>query len=310
MRGLSPSILGSLMEENGILSPVLKKVQQDHSLMLAIRKGYINIYYRGGNILKITEGGNDSFSTFFADDYSKDGIEPSKGLPSQIKTTQHSEEWVRALPYLKEVMDSFFSLVKNKPEREFQQLVARENNYSTVSNETEYFISDIEFNEKSIGARFDLMAIRWLANQRQNGANCRAAFVEMKYGDDALKGDAGLVKHLKDMEELISSVNYENILKTMEAQFNQLDQLGLVTFNRSKKFDQISIDRKQKPEVIFLLANHNPRSTTLRSILEHEEFNKHALSDCFDLRFFVSSFAGYAFHSNCMKTLSEFKELL
>jgi len=56
------------------------------------------------------------------------------------------------------------------------------------------------------------MAIRWLAAQRKNGSNCKAALIEMKYGDGALGGSAGLVKHLKDMEKLISNKDsYANL---------------------------------------------------------------------------------------------------
>jgi hypothetical protein len=76
-------------------------------------------------------------------------------------------------------------------------LIARENNNSAISNESEYFVLDIEVNEPN--ARFDIMAIRWLAAQRKNGSNCKAALIEMKYGDSALTGSAGLLKHLKDM---------------------------------------------------------------------------------------------------------------
>jgi hypothetical protein len=39
----------------GILKPILKRVQADNTLDLEIWEGYINIYYRGGNILWINE---------------------------------------------------------------------------------------------------------------------------------------------------------------------------------------------------------------------------------------------------------------
>jgi len=94
-------------------------------------------------------------------------------------------------------MDEYFS-IHGKAEREFQQLIARENNNSAISNESEYFISDIEVAKPN--ARFDIMAICWLADQRKNGNKCKAALIEMKYGDSALTGSASLLKHLKDME--------------------------------------------------------------------------------------------------------------
>jgi hypothetical protein len=59
-------------------------------------------------------------------------------------------------------------------------------------------------------------------------------------------------------------------------------------------------------EVIFILANHNPRSPMLKQILSDPEFEKYADSKLFNLRFFVACFAGYGLHEKCMKTLAEF----
>lgn len=52
MRALSTTFMNDL-KSNGILHPLLERVKQDHTLMLSIRKDYINIYYRGGSILKV-----------------------------------------------------------------------------------------------------------------------------------------------------------------------------------------------------------------------------------------------------------------
>jgi hypothetical protein len=54
-------------------------------------------------------------------------------------------------------------------------------NLSSISNETEYFISDIELADPSIGARFDMLAVRWLASDRKDGNHCKAVLIEMKY---------------------------------------------------------------------------------------------------------------------------------
>ena len=59
-------------------------------------------------------------------------------------------------------MDYHFS-VKWKLEREFQQLVARENNRSAISNQTEYFITDIELADEQ--SRFDMLALKWRARR-------------------------------------------------------------------------------------------------------------------------------------------------
>ena len=51
-------------------------------------------------------------------------------------------------------------------------------------------MADIEHADSALGARFDMLAIRWLASRCKNGSNCQAALIEMKYGDDALGGSA------------------------------------------------------------------------------------------------------------------------
>lgn len=310
MRGLSKEFLNHLKETSGLLYPVLERVRQDETLMLAIRDKYVNIYYRGGNLLRITEQGTASFQFFFDHKYAKAWGSLSTP-PTTIRYQSEVKTWIDYLPHLKTVMDIYFTR-HNKPEREFQQLVARENNNSSISNESEYFISDIEFADRNISARFDMLAIQWPASQRRNHSNCQVALVEMKYGDEALSGKAGLVKHLKDIEALIADKNkYKALLETMEGQFNQLDELKLLKFNRSHNETKIKLDINKKPEVIFILANHNPRSTKLGSILDDPQViayggqNQH-----FDLRFFVSSFSGYGLHSDCMLTLDQFKKLL
>jgi hypothetical protein len=277
--------------------------------MLAIREGYINIYYRGGNLLMVEERGGESYKPSFDRRYSTNG-EAIPVLPTSIECQADATTWVDGLPRLKEIMDAYFSR-NSKPEREFQQIVARENNYSTLSNESEYFVTDIEFADSELAARFDMLAVRWLASHRKDGTNCRAALIEMKYGDGALRGSAGLLKHLQDVDALVSdSGKYRTLLETIESQFDQLDRLGLLSFNRSTQGTKVKLTTTDAPEVIFILANHNPRSTKLSSILDGLEVSAYGQSRSFDLRFFVSSFAGYGLHSACMRTLSQFRALL
>ena len=309
MRALSQTFMNDLLNPDGLLHPILERVKQDHTLMLSIRKDYINIYYRGGNILRVKEQSSGSYSSFFNNKYNKSGV-PSSGLPDVIESQDAARAWVDSFQDLKGIMDFYFSKY-SKPEREFQQLVARENNFSTIANQSEYFVSDIEFADSALGARFDILALRWLASQRKSTSNCRPALIEMKYGDGALSGKAGVLKHLQDIDALISNGDkYKALLETMEMQFNQLDELGLLYFNRVTNWTKIKLDANDKPEIIFVLANHNPRSSMLNTILNKPEIDAYEKSKCFDLRFYVSSFAGYGLHADCMVTLTQFRELL
>ncbi len=309
MRVLSPAFMNDLLDPDGSLHPILTRVKQDHTLMLSIRKNYINIYYRGGNILRIKEKRQGLYSAFFDSKYNKSGLSYPV-LPKIIESQDSSKMWVESFQILKGIMDVYFS-ENQKPEREFQQLVVRENNFSTAAAQSKYFITDIEFADTELGARFDMLALRFPSSQRKKHSYFQPAFIEMKYSDGALRGRAGILKHLQDIDALISDrTKYETLIEMMETQFKQLDKLGLVNFNRRNNWTETKLNTSDKPEVIFIFANHSPRSSKLLSILNDPMIEKYAVSKKFALKFYVSTFAGYALHRDSMVTLSEFRKLL
>lgn len=306
MSELSDRFMNDFLNPEGVLEPIHSRLKRDHTLMLAIRKNYINIYYRGGNILRLSELSR-GYKAEFDENYRLSGSHYNvPESPKHITTKDDSEKWVESFAIRKIIMDEFFA-EKGKSEREFQQLIARENNNSSISGQCEYFIADIEFAVPNLG-RFDMLAIRWLAKDRKYGNKCRAALIELKYGDNALSNEAGMIEHLKDMETFISNnQNKTKLFQLIENRFNQLDQLGLLAFNKGKSNAKIKIEPNSKPELIFILANHNPRSTKLLNILN--KISKLRNSEMYDLRFYVASFAGYGLHAECMHKLSDFKKL-
>lgn len=311
MRYLSPSFVNDLINENGLLHSLLEHIKRDNTLLLAIRKERINVYYRGGNLLRVSRKKNGTYSLFFDDNYNELGV-PMPDLPTTIEKHEGAHAWIETFPYLRAIMDTYFSN-HNKPEREFQQLIARENNFSSISNQTEYFITDVEFADSSISARFDMLAVRWAAADRKDGRKCRVALIEMKYGDNALSGNAGILKHLEDFNKFILDIKRkrdESFLEIITSQFNQIDQLGLFKFKHATRTTEVKLNIENKPEVIFVFANHNPRSTKLLEILNDPRVKELAEAGEFDLKFFVSSFVGYAFHTHCMYPLADFRQLL
>ena len=309
MRTISENFLQNLHEKDGTLHPILEKLHRDHTLQLAIRENYVNIYYRGGNILRITEMRKGMYQAEFNQEYDKNG----RGLPNApavIQNAGDSEVWVATFPQRKDLMDEYFS-AKSKSEREFQQLVVRENNNSPVANSSEYFITDIEAANNCLGCRLDMLAVCWPASQRRRENHCRPAFIEMKYGDQALSNKAGLLKHLQDYRTFFADHSvYQNVIAAMQSQFEQLYMLDLLHVNRIEGHTGIQFDPECKPEVIFILAAHNPRSGKLRKILCSPELDDYAASPLFDLRFFDASFAGYALHTDCMDDLETFRAKL
>jgi hypothetical protein len=289
--------------KDGKLRLLTSKVCTDDTLLLAFRGTSINIYYRGGSILRLTCGpGNGNYTAHFDRNYAKGSANPLLDkLPKMIGTEADCVVWLEAIPLLKEIMNSFFAN-HTKSEREFQQLVAWENNRSAIPSSTEYFITDIEYADVKRRARLDMLGLRWLSADRKNGLRCSPVFIEMKYGIGAYDGAAGIAEHIADLNSILSDqATRDQLNLTIAAQFNQLSGLDLVRFNGNDKVDQVRVTGD--PEVVFLLANHNPRSRKLLNTLQTVEESPH-----FKLRFFAASFAGYGLHDSCMMNLAEFKE--
>lgn len=309
-RCISEDFVNSLKQ--GILHPILNRIKHDETLFLAIRKNYINVYYRGGNLVKIEEESSLSYKMSFNENYNNFENDDLKrklpDLPKKIVSIEDSKIWSDYFPFLKERID-FHRYKNSELEREFQQLVVRENNYTKLSNSTDYFITDIEIADQELKAKFDMSAIQWLGANRKKCDTCRPVFIEMKYGNDSLKNSSGIKKHLEDFENLVADEDkYKILLNTMVSQFIQLRQLDLIRFGQQgndNAVDSIS-DNNSRPTFIFLLANCNPNSTILNEVLN--ELDDYVKSLPFDVRFFVSNFAGYGFYEKTMLTIEEFRK--
>ena len=166
-RAISPEFLYDL--KVGVLARLTKLIQRDDTLLLALRGDSVNVYYRGGSILKLTRSKGTTYSAFFHPNF----LKGSAAIPPPPVIADESDcpAWVEAIPRLKEVMNSFF-VDHPKSEREFQQLVAWENNRSAISNDTEYFITDIEFADREQGSRTDMLGLKWRSNDRKDPTRC------------------------------------------------------------------------------------------------------------------------------------------
>jgi hypothetical protein len=263
----------------------------------------------------------ECYSITFDTGYFKD-IEYKCKLPEGklIKNEANMQEWVDALPHLKHVMDMYFS--KNeKAERIYQQIVCRENNRSRISNSTSYFIVDIEYDimlpertedkNSQKQAKIDMIAVKWPASSRSGKKlgeglkenTVHLAFIEMKYGDNALKGDAGIEKHLKDMKTIKGE--YETIRESAEKQLNTLNRLGLIEHANPDCIFKVVCD---KPEYILLLASSNPQSSILKSDAVLKVCNEYAndAQTPFALKVFMANYAGYGFFDPCVIDWKDF----
>jgi len=294
MRDLSKTFISTL--KFGILQPVLNLVRLDSTLCLEIRDNYVNIYYRGGNILKIAEKGN-SFNVGFDRDYlDENRTRRPKDLPALLAASDDVNRWIDVIPFLKHEMDLWFGK-HPKNEREFQQLMLRENNFGNSAKGTDYFICDIEY--ANANGRFDLIAVRWPSSpsERKNNKSLGLAFIEMKYRDNALTGNAGLKKHIEDINIFVGEGgNLSSIKDEMKRVFNQKMELGLIS--NQKSIESFGDD---KPEYVLALINHDPASLILKRELE-------ALPPCprIELKFAVSNFMGFGLYDQNIFGLDAF----
>lgn len=293
MRGLTNNFITHL--RSGLLDQISDLVKLDSTLCLEIRENYINIYYRGGNIIKIEEN-RGLYKASFDRKYLDKNATKVSHLPCILNNSDDVGVWLNAVPFLKHEMDLWFGC-RSKDEREFQQLMLRENNFGNSAKGTDYFICDIEYANHT--GRFDLVAVKWPSTSahRKNNKSLRLAFIEMKYLDNALTGNAGLCKHIEDINTFLAKDdNLENIKEEMKLVFNQKLELGLI--KNQKPIESFS---NEKPEFILALINHDPASSILRN-----ELNK--LSDCpnAEIKIATSNFMGYGLYSQCIYSIDEF----
>lgn len=331
-RKLSLTFMDDLQGNFGIgIKRLLEAVKQDATLCLEIRNNYINVYYRGGSLIKLSEIGTGQYRAKFDMKYVKNqgfikGIELKEkyefsmqylvaenhtlgcalSLPKKWCSSVDVDNWIQAIPWLKYEMDLYFA-GHSRNEREFQQLVVRENNFEKSAKGTDYFICDLEYDNQK-GARFDLVAAHWPStiSARRKNTDVRLAIIEMKYIDQALQGSSGIIDHIKKTAAYLDNPsNLQSLRDEMVEVFKQKRALGLID---NQKDIKSFLDGK--PEFIFLFANHDPGSSTLSAELDKlNELLKKDFADLpFEIKIATSNFMGYGLYEQAIYDLQTFKK--
>ena len=328
-RGITLKFEEQLKE--GILSPLLELVQNDDTLSLEIRSNFVDIYYRGGRLLGIHEQAKGArFWTDFDEDYFGKGDEyrlkrPTPTPSKIIKSKPDAQTWVDVFGAYKQAMDIRLSL-HAKLEREYQQAVVRDNNRHAIGEQTDYVIIDVEYTQSKLAIpgqkadyRFDMVGFRRPLPGRAWGRSVMPVIIEMKAGDGAIAsrckgGDSGdltpgLVKHVQDFERFLGPVSGEQTSGPFELLRKELvETFGTKQRLRLRSLPKPMLDLKitdvgLRPEVLFVLANHNPRSKILARELAKLARLAH---DRADYRIATVSHAGYALFAKNVKPLDEF----
>lgn len=248
-REISEEFLFNLSE--GYLAPITEKIRNDIDLDLFIRDGYINIYFKGNALLKLTEKKRGGYSVNIHRKY-------LQGLKlRQISDRDDVDRFLEMIPLLKENI-----LHHGKPslEIEYEQLIVRANN-TEKRNNTDYFFIDRQYTLGN-NYRIDLMGIHW-PNPRRKGDKVFPCLLEIKF---ALNTDIRKVdQQLRDYYQLIAK-NPAKVARDLKSSLIQRLELGLFDQreNRLEALKTLEISPSLEDyRFILALVDYNPRSTLL-----------------------------------------------
>lgn len=238
MRHINERFVADLL--NGELAFFLNQVKNARDrLSLEIRNGYINIYYKGGSLLKITQK-KTGYTFHFDAKYCN-----NKGNAENFELLKHLRSddvaaYEQHFALMMQEMDSWFD-AHPKPERDYQ--------HQLLVNNPE--IVDIEY---QVGQRMRLDMLFF--------ADGKLMIVENKYGTGAIGGEAGVAEHYKDIREIMHNDKLRNEMIDSVCHISQAKKALGLTDNIIEREDIKSV------EILFLLANYNPKSQSLDKELD------------------------------------------
>jgi hypothetical protein len=245
----------------GVLRKTLEYVKSDDTLDMELRGKSVSIYYRGGLLFSIEE---DSYEFSGMD---KGYHKKTNLLPPSIDNIE------KYIPEAKHIVDVYVTTEKNHlEEKDIQQQIVRENNYSPNSLGTDFFIIDIEYQDSG---RFDIVALRWDSSSEAHklSKNYKPVITvfEVKQGFDSCSGKSGLYDHLSNFISFSKDTNkVESFKNDMIEVFKQKRKLGLIRgMDEKDKYKEIKIEQVE-PEIefVFLLANYKPASVQAKKEIE------------------------------------------
>lgn len=299
MRQLTPTLFNTLLK--GKLHALLEYVKADDTLDMEFRGNSFTLYYRGGAILIVEEKPDGIYNwNSITEEYLLEG---KNRYEQKHKDAEHFEEYI---PEAKHIIDRyiFLSPKNHLGEKEIQQLVIKENNYSPNSQDTDYFIVDMEYEETGGIGRFDLVALRWdstVAARKKNVVSL--AVIEVKQGYYSVRtstSSPGIHSHTKDFDIFIEKKSADGSLKDfcedMVMIFKQKCELGLILANKKIKSikQDFPLSVENDIDFICLLANYKKASENLRNELAE-------MDSC---KFIRSHYMGYGLYADEIFTLT------
>ena len=233
--------------------------KNDYSL--EIRKDYVNIYYKGGNAIKITQL-TKGYSFYFDLKYCLSSNATNNANKTELSNlNSHSAcDYLTNIKLISDEMDAWFKVHPN-PERDFQHTLTKNMHSNFQIIDIEYAIRDLNIRNRNIINETkdkELFRLDMLASYEQNGRQ-KLIIVENKFGDN-LGGNSGVKQHLIDINHILNGVTLRTqLISSVNSVIDNKISLGLI--NNISLFNNDSTI-----EVLFILANHGKSISDLKNI--------------------------------------------
>ena len=109
-RGLHSDKWKDALKGNGKLKELIEEVRKDKDLVLQIREDYFNVYYKGGNLVKVTSENSFQF------DYNYYKCEPKYDTPNKrqekhrevLECLKDTRDYLTFIATMKDLMEKFW----------------------------------------------------------------------------------------------------------------------------------------------------------------------------------------------------------
>lgn len=286
-RGLSPSFLNELTQ--GKYADLLRGVLQDKNLDVQIRDSYINVYYRGGNILCIKpqscifdkfyfytrEMGSKPFPKTYVEKIAKgkeDKIPPKtkEPIPSKSEASKILNQLTTKERQLKELLNTnieqYFEQAKQtmdnwfnsweKKERHDQHIIALSNR--RFGTNSDLVVVDLEFSVSK------LQSYNYATNDKGNQKVCRFDIIavdkrgqiyviELKQNQaaDTENNKANVKTHTKDFDDTIGRDSDKLFPKEISDIVKTKQKLNILS-------KEIIVDTTKQPIFAVAYSGENP----------------------------------------------------
>jgi hypothetical protein len=236
----------------GFLDGLRQVVALDSDLNLDIRENYLNVYFKGNSLLKLTQRGLDLYPIALHPKFS-DGLD----LPDVLEDAASTDRFLNAIPLIKR---NIIRYGKRSLEIEYEQMIIRANNYEPRNN-SEYFIVDRQYAVKE--GRFDLTGLFWARRGRRKHQVVPLCLFEVKFAlnHDIAHIDQQLERYYKAIQPKATDIAAE-----VQGIFRQKLNLGLYRLPADRLAAMKTL--RLSPDIltfqfVLLLVDYNPNSKSL-----------------------------------------------